>query len=190
MTDTRREQTRTVEVPQNTGVQGYLTAIEQIIAQPRVQRVVLESNGRVTYTRLVSDDDDVAPHNVDFEHVLPYAIIRQVEIVEESFPISYTACAVVAGLVDKACVAGYYPICFVTGVHSQLWEWLRVRSGLTISVTELLYGYQVYRDQEVPDEVLILCAGNKGAHAVIDTRIAIKVVMYCGSVLDDAVEVF
>jgi hypothetical protein len=186
-----REVTKSVDVPGSTGVDGFLHAIREIIKKPRVQRVVLEANGRVTYIRLVEEDDEEEELNlgVNFSHLEPYNVIRNVETRELSYPPALGAADVLTSMFDAVSQNGFTPICFATGVNTIAYNWFYFTSGIELQNQDQLFGYPIYSDKQLPDTALVLCAGLGQTRALIDTRIAVKVEMQQNNVLRDDMEI-
>ena len=175
-----KEVTNHIDVPANTGVDGYLQAIREILRVPRVQRVVLDSTGRVTYTRLSESDgseEDVRNVGVSFEHLQPYSVIRNSAVQELSYPRAMGGADVVAAMFDATTGHGYTPICFAVGVGTILYNWLYLTAGVELSNPESLFGYPVLVDERLDKEILVLCAGLGSTRALVDTRFSLKVVM-------------
>lgn len=183
-----REVTQSVDVPASTGVDGFLQAIREIIRQPRVQRVVLEASGRVTFIRLVNEGEE--PNlNVAFSHLEPYAIIRNADMRELSYPPAMGAADVLASMFDAVNQNGFTPICFATGVNTLLYNWFYFTSNVELQTVDKLFGYPVYFDKQLPDASLVLCAGVGQTSALIDTRLSVTVTMQQNTVLNDDMEI-
>lgn len=184
-----KETSHNIDVPANTGVEGFIHAIREIIKKSRIQRVILEATGRVTYVRLESPDDAAENMGVSFSHVQPYEIIRNVTTRELSYPPHLGGADVLTVMFDAVATNDFSPICFATGVASTLWSWLYLTSGIEIQNQKVLFGYPVYQDQQLPDTALVLCAGIGDNAALIDTRLAVKVEMHQNRVLGDDMEI-
>lgn len=184
-----KEVTRNIDVPANTGAEGFLHAIREIIRKPRVQRIILEATGRVTYVRMEGPNDTEENLGVSFNHVQPYEIIRNVTTRELSYPPHLGGADVLTVMFDAVATNDFAPICFATGVASTLWNWLYFTSGVEIQNQKVLFGYPVYQDQQLPDTALVLCAGVGTKAALIDTRLAVKVEMHQNRVLGDDMEI-
>jgi len=185
-----KEVTSTVDVPTSTGVEGFLHAVREIVKQPRVQQIVISAKGRVSYTRLVDDDDDeVKTYGVDFGPLEPYAVIRNADTQELSYPPNLGACDVITAMLDAVVVRGLTPICFATGANTVLWSWSHFSSGVEIQSRDYLSGLPIFYDKQLPDTALVLCAGVGHTRALLDTRLAVKVEMQQNRVLSDDLEI-
>jgi hypothetical protein len=69
-----------------------------------------------------------------------------------------------------------YPIAFVTGANTALFEWHRLTTGVRLAGGKA-YGLEVHRDRHVPDEALVLATGFAPGAALIDTRKSYKISM-------------
>lgn len=183
-----KETTTTVEVPAHSGVEGFLHAIREIIKQPRVRRIVIDSAGRVSYTRQQVNGE---PENqgVDFGPMEPYNVMRNREMHELSYPRNLGACDVLTAMFDAVTSSGFTPICFAVGVGTVLWEWCHFTSGVDIRNREYLCGYPVYTDRQLPDTALVLMAGVDHTRALVDTRLSVKVEMKQNRAINDDLEI-
>lgn len=185
-----KEVTNTVEVPASTGVEGFLHAVREIIKQPLVQKVVIDAKGRVSYTRLVQEgEEEVKNYGVDFGPLEPYAVIRNADTQELSYPPNLGACDIITAMLDAVSTHGYTPICFATGINTMLWNWSHFSSGIELQSREFLSGFPIFYDRQLPDTALVLCAGVGQTRALIDTRLAVKVEMQQNRVLNDDMEI-
>lgn len=176
------ERTKTVEVPPNTGIEGFLHVVRQVVALPRVQQVTIDRTGRVTYSQLIAADAEDANVGFDFAHLEPYHVIRNARLSEVSYPEEMTPAAIVATMLDLVTSSGYSPIAFVTSPTTSLWTWLFFGSDLELKSRDALYGFPVYVDRNVPDTALVLGAGINGATALVDTKWSLKIEMRRGAV--------
>lgn len=188
-----KELTQSINVPSSTGVDGFLHALREIIKKPRIQKVTIEATGKVVYTSLASDSEEAEEesqnYGVDFGHLEPYAVIRNSDTRELSYPNNLGACDVIAVMFDAVSTNGFTPICFATGINSHLWNWCHFTSGIEIQSQEMLCGYPIYTDRQLPDTALVLCAGVGQTKALIDTRLSVKVEMRQNPILNDEMEI-
>lgn len=182
--------TQSIEVPPSTGIDGFLLVIREILQQPRVQRIVMEATGVVSYIRLVAQNE--APQEnlgVSFDHLEPYGVIRNAATRELTYPGHYGAAEVLLLMVDAVTAQGYTPICFASGTNTRLWNWLYCTSGTTLSDRKSVFGYPVQQDKQLPDTALVLCAGIGHTQALIDTKLAVKIEMVQNRVLSEEMEI-
>ena len=52
-----REVTGTIRVPENTGLEGFMHAIQSILKRPRVQELRVDARGQVKYRRYLVDGE-------------------------------------------------------------------------------------------------------------------------------------
>jgi len=186
-----KEVRRTVEVPRNTGVDGFLHVISEVLRRPRVQSLNVDAKGKVTYRVLVRPEDEVADKNidVDFEHLSPYRLIRNARMQELHYPSSTSASTVVASMLDVAVAGGMTPIGFVVGTQSEFWSWYFFTTREELKDRSALFGYSIYYDKGIPDTSLVLCVGYGKTSSLVDVQLSLKVEMPQCRVLDTDLEV-
>lgn len=189
--DRPEEIVRTISIPENTGVQGFLRAIEEIIKMPRVQRVTIEAPGTVTYRRfaVAGEEREAENFNIDLTNLQPHHIIRNAEVEELTYTNGMSAPAVIGTMLDRVAAKNLTPIAFVTGAASQLMSWYFYGAGAELQVRDRLFGYRLYTDRAIPDTTLVLCAGLGYTHALVDTRFSMKVEIPMKHVLQEELEV-
>lgn len=166
------DEQKTIEVPSNTGVEGYLKVVGEILELPRVQKVVLEI-GSISYRRFRKEDEPERNVGQDLETLQPAAVVRSHPISEIKAS-SDSAAVVVAQLFAQAAMDGYNPVAFVSGLHSMFWSWHARSTGLVLNKKEA-YGLAFYGDQQLPDEALILCAAYGRRASMVDVQCSYKV---------------
>lgn len=171
------ERIENVDVPTHLGVEAFMTVIKEVIKQPRVQKVIIDKDGRVTYSRVVNDEEEPTNLNVSFDHLQPYHIIRNAMTTELHYPPTMGAAAVIGSMLDWACSRGYTPVGFVLSPNSVLWSWLYFSEALNVQSRDRLFGYATYTDPGIPETALVLCVGQGDTSALVDTKLSIKVQM-------------
>jgi len=179
---------KTVEVPRNAGVEGFLHALSEILKMPRVQSVTINAQGQVTYRRYVTQEEESNLH-VDFEHVQPYHVIRNAPMEEHFYPPGMAASTVLAGMLDKICSKGMTPIAFVIGAQSRLWSWYYGSTGVEVTNKDRLLGYKLSSDRHIPDSTVVVCAGYGNTQALADTRLSLKIDITYKGLLNDDMEI-
>lgn len=173
-----KEITGTINVPKNTGIEGFISTIRQLLGRPRLQSIHVDSRGTVTFKRFVEEGEEEGPNNnygVDLESVQPYHVIRNADILELIPPEGLPSPVVVSMLFDKAAMDKLRPLAWVVGRASLLWRWYQFTTGHALTDRESFFGLPVYPDRQMPDTVLLLCAGYGRDAAFIDTRVSYKV---------------
>jgi len=185
-----KEVRKTVEVPKNTGIDGFLHVISEVLQRPRVQSLNIDSKGRVSYRMMVHPNDEQASKNVDinFDHLEPYHLIRNAEM-REYYVSGESAASVVVNLLDAVSVMGMTPIAFILGVQSHFWDWYHLTTSVSLRDGDTLCGHPVYRDKQIPDTALVLCAGFGKTSSLVDIQMSVKAEMPSCKVLDTTVEV-
>lgn len=174
----RIEYKETIEVPKGTGRAGFILAIEQVLKLSRVQDIHIDARGKVSYTRFVAEGEEVAPLRVDFESVSPYAVIRNSEVVETSYPDDVNAAVAVSLLFQEVSVDQLFPIAFVGGMKTDIWRWMFNSTGVTPpKIRDELFGLPLYQDRMIEDYMLVLCAGYSRNAAMLDTQKSYKIVI-------------
>lgn len=174
-----REVTGTINVPKNTGIEGFLSTIRQLLIRPRLQSIHIDSRGTVTFKRFVLDGEDIGgPNNnygVDLESVQPHHVVRNAEaLLEAPLPQGAPAPVVVGMMFDKVAQDKLRPLAFVVGAGTLLWQWHTFTTGHSVIDHSFYFGLPVLTDRQIPDAALLLCAGYGRDAAFIDTRMIYK----------------
>lgn len=167
-----------LQLPRGIGVDGYLSAVREILRKPRVQAVTLELGGKITYTRMLREDE---PEDSPIEIVglTPYHVIRNGELVE--VPVTHGVGAmraddVLGRMFHAAAVDGLNPIAFVGGAASHLPAWYAKTTGIKLTGQDF-YGLPLLQDKDIPDEDLILCAAFERQAPLSTTQKSYKITM-------------
>jgi hypothetical protein len=67
-----RRETQQVTIPRNTGRQGFLRALEQILMLPHVQNIQIGPSGVVTYERILLPEEKSETLGVNYDGLEPY----------------------------------------------------------------------------------------------------------------------
>jgi hypothetical protein len=152
----------TIEVPRETGVDGFVVAIRAVLKQPRVQKVEIDARGKVLVTRFVRANEPVTEIGVDFSSVTPSSAVRSGYVIEVQTVPGDSALGVVARLFAACARDQMYPVAFIVGADSSVNAWL-AKSGYDVLLNGSMYGQRVLADRHIPDDVLIL-ATSYGPH--------------------------
>lgn len=166
----------TIEVPKNTGRQGFLRAIEDILKLPRLQGINIDARGKVDFRYYLREGEPKKALETDFETLEPYAIIRN-SILRELVEPDENAAVALGQLFDGAATDHLFPVAFVGGASSLFWAWYEETTGLALGSREELYGIPFLNDRSLEDYVLVLCAGFTRGSALIDTQRSYKLVI-------------
>jgi hypothetical protein len=171
-----REVTGSIQVPANTGIEGFLHTLKTLLRKPRVQRVVIDARGKVSFTRYALSDESDEPANlgVDFSDLQPYYIIRNAAVRELLLP-TEPAPVSIGRMFDRAASDHMRPIAFAVGADSQLWSWYALSTGHSVSARDQFFGLPVLPDRDIDDGVVFLCAGLGRDAAFIDTQLSYKI---------------
>lgn len=154
-----QEKTSSVMVPKNTGIDGFLKTLRNILTLPRVQGIRIDAKGKIDYTRYVREGEPDNPITVDYSELEPWAIIRNGTIEELYHKESTPATNVIAAMFNWVAREGLTPVAFASGVETNFWQWHRQTAGVELSRTSSVYGLPLYTDRQMPDYSLVLCAG-------------------------------
>jgi hypothetical protein len=171
-----KEIEQVIEVPKNTGVSGFLKTIESILKLPRVQNISVNAIGRVTYRRFLKDGESDEVLKVDFESLMPYAVIRNSTVLELAKP-SENAAVALGQLFEMASRDQLNPVAFVGGANTNFWAWYAASTKLSIFVREEVHGIPFLTDRQLEDGVLVLCAAYARAGILVDTQKSYKLVI-------------
>ncbi|WP_394831795.1 hypothetical protein LVJ94_35295 [Pendulispora rubella] len=146
----------TIEIPKGTGVEGFMHAVRAALRRPRLQEVRIDARGKITITHFLRQGEERAPLEIDFEALMPYAVVRQGEVVE-IMPKSTHAATVVGEMFAAAARDHLCPVAWVASPASHLWRWYE--GATAIALAGDFHGLPVLPDRLVEDNVLLLSAG-------------------------------
>jgi hypothetical protein len=165
-----------IEVPRNTGIEGFLRVVRDILKRPRVQGIEIDARGKVSYRYFARQGEEKLPLSTDFETLRPYMVVRNGKAVELVDPSPHAPTAL-GQLFDMAAVDHLFPVAWVAGVQSRFWDWYASSTKLSLSSREELFGLPFLTDREIPDESLLLCTAFARAASLIDVQKSYKIVI-------------
>jgi len=171
-----REVSQSVEIPKNTGVEGFVVTIRELLRRPRIQEILIDAKGKVSYKRLVSDGEE-DPINIDLETVTPYSLISNATLEEMLLPPHLPAATVIGRMFDRFAIDQVYPLAFVSGIGTIFWEWYRVTTKAALHSRSSIFGLPLVLDRHIPETALILCGSSARSTSLVDTTIALKLEM-------------
>lgn len=169
------EKTATLEIPKGTGLEGFLRAIREILLLGRVQELHVDVRGKISY-RYFAREGDTTTLDVDFESLMPYAIVRN-GVVVEVIPWGANAAVILGQIFARAAADHVYPVAWVGGAQTTFWHWFERTTGIANAITDELCGLPFLRDRMVEDSVLLLCTAYGRHAALIDTQRSYKILM-------------
>ncbi len=185
-----KEVTKTIPVPENTGVPGFLRTIEEILKLSNVQRIVVEASGEITYKRyVVEGQPEDVNFNLDLANLQPHHIIRNSDVQEFVYTEGMSAAVVISAMLDAVAHQKLTPIAFATGADTEFFSWYKQSAGIQLQSKDRLFGYQLYFDRAIPDTTLVLCSGHGYTQALVDTRLSVKVEIPVVRFMDEQLEV-
>jgi len=182
----------TIQVPANTGIEGFLHTIREILRRSGVQSINIDARGMVSYRRFIpktKDGADLRNIGVSFEELQPSGIVRNANVEEVQLYDNVNASVVVGALCDMARTIRLNPTAFVSGADTVFWEWHRATTGVSLRSRDHLYGLPFLTDRLIPDTALLLCAGYGRDASFADTRQVYKVEMPSAELPNSDVEV-
>lgn len=182
-----QEISETIDVPKNTGIEGFLRSLKVILQLPQVQKIAIDAKGKVSYSRLVTEEDR-KPIGINFDDLEPWGVIRNGDIQEVPVCVD-NAAVVITLLMDYVATEKLYPVAFVTGANSILNEWYIQTTGSRILSDQAICGIPLYKDRHIPDTALILCTAMSNKAALIDTNKSFKIEMLYTEAPNTTVEV-
>lgn len=188
MTDWQ-EVTDVVEVPKNTGLDGFLQVIRSYLKTPRVQDITIDARGKVSIRRFVRPADSDRNVGVDFASLAPSGIVRNTEVEEVVMYEGVSAAVALGSLLDRVSTDKLKPLAFMTGANSVLWDWYKMTTGVRLRDKGNLHGLPLHTDRLLPDTVLILVVGYGKDAALVDARASYKLEMPAYEFPDTTVEV-
>jgi len=169
---------KTIAVPKNVGADGFLHALKNILRVPRVQKVVIDAGGKVTYDYFKVEGSEDTVLGLDFDSLAPGAVVRTVEMQELELVEDDKAPVVMCHLFRMCRISNLVPIALVTGANTLFWKW-HDKAGVRgmEDTPHDAYGLSILFDEIVPDEVILLCAGYSKESTLIDSVKVFKAVM-------------
>lgn len=169
--------THSIEVPKNTGIEGFMLTVRELLKLTRLQSINIDAKGKVTYKRY-AEEDERQKIGVDYEGVEPWHIARNApDGVEELLLISPNAAVTLTAVLDRSSSEKLYPTAFVASPNTILWKWYLYTTGFSLGTQGHLCGLPVYADRHIPDSALILCSSFVKEGALVDTQKAYKIEM-------------
>ena len=162
-----------IEVPRNTGIDGFLKVIKHVLKLPRVQRVEIDARGHVTYMYHMRAGEPPPTIDMNFESVQPYGVIRN-SLVRELSLTSDNAAVTLGQLFSQASLEQLFPVALVGGMNTLLWDWYKRTTGVALPPGDTVYGLPFLSDRFVEDHVLILCAAYSRHSTLVDTQKSFK----------------
>jgi hypothetical protein len=184
-----KEVTDVVEVPKNTGLDGFLQVVKTYLRVPRVQDMRIDARGRVTVRRFAPPDDSERNVGIDFSSLSPSGIIRNTQVEEVAMYEGANAAVVLGGMLDRVATEKLKPLAFMTGADSVLWDWYKMTTGVRLRNKDSLHGLSLYTDRALPDTALLLVVGYGKDAALVDARASYKLEMPVYEFPDTTVEV-
>jgi HPt (histidine-containing phosphotransfer) domain-containing protein len=165
-----------IEVPRGTGVRGFLATIAQVLKLPRVQRVEIDSKGKIIYSFLLRDGEEQRALGMKFDDLMPYAIARNAEV-QELPTVDSKAQIALLQMIRVCSIERLYPLAWVTGTGTKLWEWYERTTGLGAELRDELLSFPVFTDKDCPDEALLLFTGSSRHDLLENAQKVYKIVI-------------
>ncbi len=169
-----REHKAVLDVPRGTGADGFCQAIKAILKLPRVQEVKIDARGKLSYTRFLLPDEEEKPILVDFDSLMPIAVIRNSELSELAS--HHNAAMAISAMFKAVSADQLHPVAFVGSTNSTLFAWHKETTGIELDKDEV-YGLPFFTDRMVEDYMLFIVAAYSRSASLVDARRAYKIVM-------------
>ena len=163
-----------IDVPRETGVEGFILALRTILRKPRVQSVGIDVRGRITVTRFVRAEEPQVEFAIDFSSVTPSAAVRSGEVLEVDVPAGEEPKTTVFRLFNEASRDQLYPVAFVVGANSSFYRWLDASAQV---FGNNIFGQRVLKDRQIPDDVLILATSFGPRGELVDVQRCYKITL-------------
>lgn len=162
----------TISVPKETGVEGFIVAMREVLKKPRVQEVKIDARGKMSVTRFVRVGEPRSTISVEFESVTPYAAVRSGHVIELLRQESDEPLTVLAKMLERCAADQMYPVAFIIGAKSSFFEWVKFpfRHGTVL-------GLRVFEDRHVGDDVLILASSYGPDGDLVDVQNCYKIAL-------------
>lgn len=172
-----REVTQSIAVPKNTGIEGFVITVRELLKRPRIQEITINAAGQVSYRRLISEAEET-PLNVDLETLTPSGVMATANVTELVLPLSLSAPIALSKMFDRFAIDQIYPIALVTGAGTVFWDWFRATSKSALHSRAYAFGLPVVTDRHVPDTALLLFGSSMMPRAaLVDTTDVLKLEM-------------
>jgi hypothetical protein len=162
-----------IEVPKGTGLEGFIRTVREVLKLPRVQDIHI-SMGKIEYTFFLRDGEEKRVVTMNFDTLMPMAVVRNTEVREVS-DIDRSAPVALLQMFRASAMDHLAPIAFVTGANSHFWPWYEGTSKMKAEMRDVLAGLPVFADRACPDEVLLLCAAFRKESELVEMKKAYKI---------------
>lgn len=160
-----------VELPRSYGMTNLLGLLKEIFNLPRTTEVLVSLKGgklTVAYKRFVLPDEPERPLKVDLKSLSPYNVLRGNPI--RALSHNERAPLALAQAFELVGRDGLWPIGFVIGQKSALFEWCKETGPLECDeLSESFFGLPLFRDEELEPHILLLAASYHRGGALADT---------------------
>lgn len=172
-----REVSNSIDVPRNTGVEGFIQTVRTILRRSRVQEIRITADGKVNYRRLVHGEQEETPLDVDLETLTPMAVARRAEVRELTLPPSLSAAISISKMFDRFAIDQIYPIIWGVSPATVFWKWFEATSKSALHARSHAFGLPVIADRHIPDTALLLFGAINSGASLIDTTNVLKLEM-------------
>lgn len=169
------ETQHTIEVPKNTGMEGFLHTIRELLKLDKIKEITINSKGEVSYRRMVPEEITQDPIMIDYEGLQPSSIIRMGSLAEMVND-GELPHILVSNMFSQLDIERLSPVCWASGAATVLSKWY-AGSGVKLPAIDNFYGLPLHLDRALPDSVLILCASSTDSPALVDCHRFLKVDM-------------
>jgi len=167
-----------ISVPAGTGVGGFLASIRRVLELPGLQEIHVNRRGVVSYSRYAQDDEKFEGEDFfkpSLDGLLPSHLIRHIPLTELDVE-DKTASTSLGFMLFHVAIAGLIPNFFAISPNSTIWDWHKTSTGMDVGLfREVLYGVPVLIDQDIPNESIVLFAGEVATKVLVESTRAYKI---------------
>lgn len=163
-----------IEVPKGTGLEGFLATLREVLKLPRVQDIRIDARGKISYSFFLREGEGKQSLGVDFDSLMPYAVVRNAEVQELELVNTNGAVALLQ-LFRQAAIDHVHPVALVTGAGTTFWEWYEASTGMKAEIRSEVLSLPLLRDRACPDDVLLLCTAFRAGETLVATQKVYKI---------------
>jgi len=171
-----REVSNSIDVPRNTGTEGFIQTVRAILRRSRVQEIRITADGKVSYRRLVQGYEEPTL-SVDLETLTPMAVARRSELHELTLPPSLPAAISISKMFDRFAIDQIFPVIWGVSPATVFWKWFEATSRSALHSRSHAFGLPVVADRHIPDTALLLFGARNPGASLIDTTNVLKLEM-------------
>lgn len=163
-----------IEIPKGAGIDGFLAAIRAVLKLPRVQDIRIDARGKISYSFLLRAGEAKQTLGVNFDDLMPYAVVRNADV-QELILVNENAAVALLQMFRQVSIEHVYPVAFVVGAATTFWEWYEASTLMKAEIRDEVLSVPIFRDRACPDDVLLLCTSFRVGEPLSATQKVYKV---------------